>query len=63
MADLFVSVVALTAVSPKMDHRNVERVAGVPPLMKDGIWAARAVAYGGTPTYEKSATLNAVVVP
>lgn len=63
MSNLFVSVVALTSVNTRLENRDFERVPGIPPYMKDGIWAERAVAYGGVPNYTKTAALNAVVVP
>jgi hypothetical protein len=44
MADMFVSLVAITPHQPKVSGKQAERAPGVTPSVKDGIWNERALA-------------------
>jgi hypothetical protein len=63
MSDLFTSLVSVSPTTAKLSGREAERIPGISPSMKDGIWAERASAPTGTYITPKMSSLNAVVIP
>jgi hypothetical protein len=63
MADVFTSLIALTPQVGKVMGKGSDRIPGVDPKVKDGIWGERALAPGGSPQYVVASSLNAEVVP
>jgi hypothetical protein len=61
---MFTSFVAISPAPNKVGGKAAERVPGISPSMKDGLWNERASAPTGVNSpYPLIAALNAVVVP